>query len=364
MPGLRGQHRDAGRRCLDLERPGRRRRAACSTTARDEDAAWAVARLRPQSRGATPRAVAARPDPAGRAHLDPLPRRALHPAGVVAADVARAARRRAGRARRRALAVPLAARRARRGALPVSADECSDKVALVTGRAAASEPRRPSACARTAGGSRRPSARAASTSASRAPARPSSSGSTGSTPSSATPARPSRTGFLETAARGVATAILDLNLASVFELAQAAARRMVDGGRRLDRPGRVDDVLPGGFNIAAYAPRRAESHSSRRRSRTSSPAAASASTPSRPGYIETEMTATSRTGAGTRSTRGSRSAASAQPGGDRRRDRVPALRRRALRDRRRDPGRRRLPGALSGRGFSLTRSCRVEDTSG
>ena len=53
-----------------------------------------------------------------------------------------------------------------------------------------------------------------------------------------------RKGFLETT-REDCDRVVDLNLASVFELAQAAARRMVDDGRRLDRPARVDDVLPG-----------------------------------------------------------------------------------------------------------------------
>ena len=53
-----------------------------------------------------------------------------------------------------------------------------------------------------------------------------------------------RKGFLETTAADWRQ-IIDLNLSSVFELAQAAARRMVDGGRWLDRPDRVDDVVPG-----------------------------------------------------------------------------------------------------------------------
>ena len=48
--------------------------------------------------------------PGRRAHLDRLPRRARHRAGVVADDVARASRGRADRARRRSLPVPLTAR--------------------------------------------------------------------------------------------------------------------------------------------------------------------------------------------------------------------------------------------------------------
>ena len=75
--------------------------------------------------GAAVGAVAARRDPGRRAHLDPLPRRALHPPGLVATDVARAARRRGGRARGRPLAVPLAPARARGGAAGLYAPSAS-----------------------------------------------------------------------------------------------------------------------------------------------------------------------------------------------------------------------------------------------
>ena len=91
---------------------------------------------RPAVRCATARAVAARPDPTRRAHLDSLPGRALHPARLVAADVAGTARSRGRRARRRPRTVPLppggARGRARADRLTRMPSR-DDRVVLVTG---------------------------------------------------------------------------------------------------------------------------------------------------------------------------------------------------------------------------------------
>ena len=79
--------------------------------------------------------------------------------------------------------------------------------------------------------------------ASRAPARRSSSGSTASTRSSATPARRSAPASSSSTREEWRPRHRPSISASVFELAQAAARRMVDAGWRLDRAARLDDVL-------------------------------------------------------------------------------------------------------------------------
>ena len=111
-----------------------RRRRSSSTTAPTRSS-LGCRPPRPAVRCATARAMAARSDPARRAHLDSLPGRALHPAGLVAADVAGTARSRGHRARRRPLAVPLPPGGARRRAGPGRLTRClaSDRVALVTG---------------------------------------------------------------------------------------------------------------------------------------------------------------------------------------------------------------------------------------
>jgi NAD(P)-dependent dehydrogenase (short-subunit alcohol dehydrogenase family) len=91
-----------------------------------------------------------------------------------------------------------------------------------------------------------------------------------------------RKGFLETT-REDYDRVVDLNVASVFELAQAAARRMVDEG------GGSIVLLASMMSFRAASTSRPTPHrrerwpSSRRRSRTSSRGEASASTRSRPG---------------------------------------------------------------------------------
>ena len=140
--------------------------------------------------------------------------------------------------------------------------------------------------------------------------------------------------------------VVDLNLTSVFVLAQAAARKMVDqgGGAIVLLASMLS--FTGGFNLVGL--RRLEG---RRRTTGQGLSNELAGRGVRvnavaPGYVETDMTSTSRTGG-----EGDRRAHPDGPlrpaGRDRRRDRVPALRRRTLRDRRRDSGRRRLQRPLT-----------------
>ena len=84
----------------------------------------------------------------------------------------------------------------------------------------------------------------------------------------------SRKGFLDTTPDDWRR-VIDLNLSSVFELAQVAARRMVEAGGGSIVLLASMMSFQGGFNVSAYAASKGASHSSRRRSRTSSPDAAS-----------------------------------------------------------------------------------------
>jgi NAD(P)-dependent dehydrogenase (short-subunit alcohol dehydrogenase family) len=72
---------------------------------------------------------------------------------------------------------------------------------------------------------------------------------------------------------------LDMNLTSVFLLAQAAAERIPNGGSIVLLASQTS--FSGGFNTAAYSASKAGSRNSRSRSRTSGRAVGSASTPSR-----------------------------------------------------------------------------------
>ena len=139
--------------------------------------------------------------------------------------------------------------------------------------------------------------------------------------------------------------VIAVNLGATFELAQAAARRMVEqGGGSIVLLASLMSFV-GGFNISAYSASKggvaqlAKAMSNELAGRGVRVNAIA------PGYIETDLTASMedwrKQEVLPRIPR-----PLGHPGRGRRRDRVPALRRRALRDRRRDPGRRRLPGTL------------------
>ena len=141
--------------------------------------------------------------------------------------------------------------------------------------------------------------------------------------------------------------VIDLNLSSVFVLAQAAARRMVE-----QRSGSIVLLasmlsFTGGFNVAAYAASKGGVAQLAKALSNELAGHGVRVNAIAPGYVETEMTASLEEWRRAGDRRAHPDGPLRSTGRDRRRDRIPPLRRRSLRDGRRDPGRRRVQRALT-----------------